>query len=218
MSLDIKVTVYWGPDCLHRHFHNIVLKIDGRTYYDDKLLSIRGGKDTLDPWRIDLTGDVPLDFSAVVEAVKPPKPMEPGIRSFQFRVEDVVNGEKTLELGNYGIRIGVAAESASESASSSFSTKKGSYQAELGLGSPVRVQLFVYEKARNDWGKIDENELTAEGGPLAAVGLPFYRGVKKSCNKNVRIKDMEMTLELTDLSNVPPLLWEAATRTMEPAQ
>ena len=97
----------------------------------------------------------------------------------------------------------------------SFTTKRPTYQIELGLGSPVTATLFVHDGVEDKWQKLHEFDLTTEQGPLASLGLPLLRRDQPKVTKSMQWEGMELKMEFSDFPRVPPLIWDATASAKE---
>lgn len=96
----------------------------------------------------------------------------------------------------------------------SFKTNQETYQAALGLGTPITITLS--ENVNNEWRKVKQFTITTELGPLAPLGLPLLKRDQLEITKHLNHEGMELELKLSDLPRVPDLIWEASVEEDKP--
>jgi len=93
----------------------------------------------------------------------------------------------------------------------SYKPEEGSYKTNLGLDRQILCELFSHDTPTGQWQKVQEFDLTADAGPLAALGMPLVN--RDPVTKVLRYQDFELTIEFSEFSPVPELIWEAVPRT-----
>ncbi len=92
----------------------------------------------------------------------------------------------------------------------SYRTEKKSYAINLKRDRRVRCELLIYDSQNKRWQKLQEFELTADPGPLVALGLPLVN--RSPVTKVIRYQGHEVMIEFFGFSPVPDLIWEAVLK------
>jgi len=102
-----------------------------------------------------------------------------------------------------------------------FTTKQPEYDLNLGLGTPVKMVLMVYQGKQEDgkhrWAEVKAFDLTEKRedcGPLLPLGLPLHK--REGVKKPLQADGYHITVTLSGVPPVPDLLWEAARLAEEP--